>query len=47
MNRATSAVAGIVGAYAGLLGAAHGVYEILQGNAVPTGYMFNAISPAR
>ena len=38
MNRASRAAAGRIGAYAGLLGAAHGVFEILQGNAVPTGY---------
>jgi hypothetical protein len=45
MNRATRTTSGIIGVYAGLLGAVHGVYEILQGNAAPTRYLINAIGP--
>ncbi len=36
MNRSVRAVSTIIGVYAGLLGAAHGVFEIQQG-AAPTG----------
>lgn len=36
MNRSVRAVSTIIGVYAGLLGAAHGVFELMQG-AVPTG----------
>ncbi len=45
MNRATRLAASALGAYAGLLGIEHGVFEILQGNAAPDGVLINAIGP--
>jgi hypothetical protein len=45
VNRATRITSGIIGVYAGILVAVHGVYEILQGSAAPIGYMINAIGP--
>jgi hypothetical protein len=43
MKSATGIVASVVGAYAGLLGATHGVLEILQGNVAPGEVMIQAI----
>jgi hypothetical protein len=44
-KRASRANASALGLYAGLLGAAHGVYEIQQGTTVPGGVMIQAIGP--
>jgi hypothetical protein len=38
-------VASLVGIYGGLIGAAHGIFEIQQGSMVPEGVMINAIGP--
>ena len=43
MNRATRVAASIIGVYTGLLGAAHGYLETLQGDVAPGGIMINAI----
>jgi len=43
--RASRVTASARGLYAGLLGTAHGVFEILQGNTVPGGVMIQAIGP--
>ena len=45
MNKATRMAAAAFGIYAGLLGMAHGIYEMLQGAARPDSLMFNAIGP--
>jgi len=45
MNNATRIAAAGLGIYAGLLGTAHGVYEVLQGNVQPESMLFNAIGP--
>ena len=45
MNRATRTAAAALGVYAGLLGAAHGFYEVIQGGVRTEGIMFNAIGP--
>lgn len=42
-NCATRITASIVGVHAGLLGAAHGYFEILQGDIAPGGIRINAI----
>jgi hypothetical protein len=48
MNSATKTVATSFGIYAGLLGTAHGYFEINQGNVAPDGIMINAIgAPCR
>jgi len=43
MNRATSVTASVIGGYAGLLGAAHGYFETLQGSVAPDGIGINAM----
>lgn len=43
MNRATRIVVTSFGIYGGFLGAAHGFFEIRQGNVAPDGIMINAI----
>jgi hypothetical protein len=43
LGTATRITVSTLGAYAGLLGAAHRFFEILQGNAAPDGAMINAI----
>lgn len=43
MRSATRVTASVLGAYAGLLSAAHGVFETLQGNSAPDGAVINAI----
>jgi hypothetical protein len=45
IKRASRVTASALGLYAGLLGTAHGVYEILQGNSVPGSVMIQAIGP--
>lgn len=45
MNHATRITASALGIYAGLLGMAHGIYEVLQGNVRQVSMMFNAIGP--
>jgi hypothetical protein len=45
MKSASRVTASALGAYAGLLGAVHGYFEILQGNVAPNGLMINAIGP--
>jgi flavodoxin len=45
IRSASRVAASALGLYAGLLGAAHGVYEILQGNTVPGSVMIQAIGP--
>ena len=45
MKTATRVTASALGVYAGLLGIEHGYFEILQGNARPTGLTINAIGP--
>jgi len=42
---ATRITASVVGGYAGLLGAVHGCFEILQGDVVPGGIGIEAIGP--
>jgi hypothetical protein len=42
---ATRAFASAVGAYAGCLGCAHGVYEVLQGNTTTDGLIIYAVGP--
>jgi hypothetical protein len=43
MNRATRVLSSVLGIYAGLIGAAHGYFETLQGNVSPTGLLISAI----
>ena len=43
MNKATRITASIIGAYAGILGAVHGYFEILQGPAMINGLRIQAI----
>jgi hypothetical protein len=43
MKSATTVTASTLGVYAGLLGAAHGAFEALQGNTAPGGIIINAI----
>jgi hypothetical protein len=45
MTSATRIVASVLGVYAGLLGATHGVLEILQGSIAPRGVLIQAIGP--
>ena len=45
MNHATRVASSALGIYAGLLGMAHGIYEVLQGVVNPESFMFNAIGP--
>ena len=45
MKTATRVTASALSIYAGLLGIEHGYFEILQGNAKPTGLMISAIGP--
>jgi hypothetical protein len=45
MKSASRVAAYTLGVYAGLLGAVHGYYEILQGNVAPGRLMINAIGP--
>ena len=47
MNRATRATASTLGVLVGLSGIDHGVFEMLQGNAVPGGVLIAAIGPAQ
>ncbi|MBN1261230.1 MAG: hypothetical protein JXB35_11170 [Anaerolineae bacterium] len=44
-KRASRIVATTLGGLGALLGMAHGVFEILQGNRIPGGVMINAIGP--
>jgi hypothetical protein len=46
-NNTTRIVASTVGAIVGLAGMEHGFFEILQGNAVPSGLVIDAIGPAQ
>ena len=43
MNRTTRGIATVMGAYAGLLGAVHGIFEALQGSIAPSGIGISAI----
>jgi len=43
MNTATRTTASIIGIYAGILGAAHGIFETLQGSVAPNGIKIQAI----
>lgn len=45
MNKATTLTTAALGSYAGLLSAAHGVLEMLQGNVATDGVMISAIGP--
>ncbi|MGF1507274.1 MAG: hypothetical protein ACFB51_19425 [Anaerolineae bacterium] len=45
MRSASRITTAVLSVYAGLLGAAHGVYEIQQGSIAPDGLVFNAIGP--
>ncbi|MBN1875272.1 MAG: hypothetical protein JXA33_13675 [Anaerolineae bacterium] len=45
MKNASRITASTLGVYAGLLGAVHGYFEILQGNTMPGGLMISAIGP--
>jgi hypothetical protein len=45
MKNASRIAASALGIYAGLLGAVHGCFEILQGNTTPGGLMISAIGP--
>jgi hypothetical protein len=45
MNRATRVAASALGAYAGLLGIEHGVFEILRGTGAPDAVLISAIGP--
>jgi hypothetical protein len=45
IKSASRATASTLGLYAGLLGAAHGVFEILQGSVAPEGLLIHAIGP--
>jgi hypothetical protein len=45
MNKATRTIASILGAYAGVLGIEHGVFETLQGNSASGSLFINAIGP--
>lgn len=47
MNKATRATASIFGLYAGFLGAVHGIFEVLQGTAAPSGIAISAIGAPR
>jgi hypothetical protein len=44
---ATSVVASTLGVLVGLAGIEHGIFEILQGNVAPEGFMIDAIGPAQ
>jgi hypothetical protein len=44
---ATRVVASTVGVLVGLAGVEHGIFEILQGNVAPEGFMIDAIGPAQ
>ena len=44
-NRATHVVAATLGALVGLAGIDHGIFEILQGNRVPSELLIAAIGP--
>jgi hypothetical protein len=46
-NRATRIVASSAGAIAGLAGMEHGPFEVLQGNAMTSGLVIEAIGPAQ
>jgi len=43
MNHATRVAVSTIGVYAGLLGALHGYFELLQGDVAPNGMRINAI----
>ena len=45
MGSATRLAASTLGVYAGLLSVEHGIFELLQGKAVPNGAMINAVGP--
>jgi hypothetical protein len=45
MNIATRVTASIIGAYAGILGAVHGYFEILQGPVLTGGLIIQAVGP--
>jgi hypothetical protein len=45
MNNATKVAATVLGLYAGLLGTAHGYFETLQGDVVPSGIVITAMGP--
>jgi hypothetical protein len=45
MNKATTLTTAALGSYAGLLSAAHGVLEMLQGSVATGGVMISAIGP--
>ena len=47
MNSATRVFASTVGAIVGLAGMEHGFFEMLQGNATPSGLVIDAIGPAQ
>jgi hypothetical protein len=46
-NNTTRIVASTLGAIVGLAGIEHGFFELLQGSAVPSGLVIDAIGPAR
>lgn len=46
-TRATKLVASAIGVVAGIAGMEHGFFEILQGNAAPSGLVIEAIGPAQ
>jgi len=41
--KSAKVAASILGAYAGLLGVEHGIFETLQGSTAPDGIMINAL----
>jgi hypothetical protein len=45
MNKATRRTVSLVGVYAGLLGMAHGIFSLQQGNVPINGILFEAIGP--
>ena len=47
LNSATRVIASTVGVIVGLAGIEHGFFEMLQGNATPSGLVIDAIGPAQ